>query len=165
MARTDYIALGKSEDWGDNYYKRSASYRVGVGCFSGTTPSILICRGVYGKMVLEAWDFQGQELKKRWRFDTSDGVHGDYAGQGNHSLSVGDVDDDGCDEVVYGGCCIDHNGKGLWNSRHGHGDALHLGKFDPSRKGLQIWSCFEACPFKVGAALWFPFCGKCEIAR
>ncbi|MCS2901565.1 hypothetical protein NXX91_17965 [Bacteroides thetaiotaomicron] len=99
-------------------------------------------------MVLEAWDFQGQELKKRWRFDTSDGVHGDYAGQGNHSLSVGDVDDDGCDEVVYGGCCIDHNGKGLWNSRHGHGDALHLGKFDPSRKGLQIWSCFEACPFK-----------------
>ena len=84
LARTDYIALGKSEDWGDNYYKRSASYRVGVGCFSGTTPSILICRGVYGKMVLEAWDFQGQELKKRWRFDTSDGVHGDYAGQGNH---------------------------------------------------------------------------------
>ena len=66
---------------------------------------------------------------------------------------MGDVDDDGCDEVVYGGCCIDHNGKGLWNSRHGHGDALHLGKFDPSRKGLQIWSCFEACPFKVGAAL------------
>ena len=177
LARTDYIALGKSEDWGDNYYKRSASYRVGVGCFSGTTPSILICRGVYGKMVLEAWDFQGQELKKRWRFDTSDGVHGDYAGQGNHSLSVGDVDDDGGDEVVYGGCCIDHNGKGLWNSRHGHGDALHLGKFDPSRKGLQIWSCFEACPFKVGAALrdartgetiWdFPYSGdmgRCLVA-
>lgn len=36
---------------------------------------------------------------------------------------MGDVDDD---EVVYGGCCIDHNGKGLWNPGTGCRDALHL---------------------------------------
>lgn len=143
LARTNYIERGTSQDWGDNYFKRASSYRIGVGRFSEETTSILMCRGVYAKMVLEAWDFQGGELTKRWRFDTTDGVHGSYAAQGNHSLSVGDVDGDGFDEVVYGACTIDHDGKGLNNSGFGHGDALHLGKFDPSRDGLQIWSCFE----------------------
>jgi len=143
LARTDYIELGKSTDWGDNYYKRSSSYRVGVANFSGSHASILICRGVYAKMVLESWDFRGGKLTKRWGFDTTDGVHGTYAAQGFHSLSIGDVDEDGFDEVVYGSCTIDHNGKGLNNSGLGHGDALHLGKFDPSREGLQIWSCLE----------------------
>lgn len=66
-------------------------------------------------------------------------------------MSVGDVDNDGLDEIVYGSCTIDHNGKGLNCCGLGHGDALHLGKFDPSRKGLQIWSCFESGT--VGAAL------------
>lgn len=150
LARTNYIALGKSEDWGDNYYKRSSSYRIGAGRFAATSPSIIIGRGVYAKSVVEAWDFREGQLTKRWRFDTSDGVHGAYAGQGNHSLSVGDVDDDGFDEIVYGACTIDHNGKGLNNSGFGHGDALHLGKFDPSKSGLQIWSCFEGG--SVGAA-------------
>jgi len=150
LARTDYIDRGASKDWGDNYFKRASSYRIGVGRFAEKTTSILICRGVYGKMVLEAWDYLGGKLEKRWRFDTTDGVHGSYASQGNHSLSVGDVDGDGFDEVVYGACTIDHDGKGLNNSRFGHGDALHLGKFDTSRDGLQIWSCFETG--SVGAA-------------
>lgn len=143
LARTDYIARGTSEEWGDGYFKRASSYRLGVGRFSSTNTSILITRGVYGKSVLEAWDFQNGTLTKRWRFDTSDGVHGAYAGQGYHSLSIGDVDGDGFDEVVYGSCTIDHDGKGLNNIGFGHGDALHLGKFDPSREGLQIWSCYE----------------------
>lgn len=150
LARTDYIALGTSEDWGDDYYKRSSSYRVGLGNFSGSNTSILICRGVYAKSVLEAWDFQGGKLTKRWRFDTTDGIHGAYAGQGYHSLSIGDVDEDGLDEVVYGSCTIDHDGKGLNCCGLGHGDALHLGDFDPSRPGLEIWSCFETG--SVGAA-------------
>lgn len=154
LARADYIEPGQSEDWGDNYWKRAGSIRVAVGYFSGSRPSVLICRGVYGKSVLEAWDFKnGNTLTKRWRFDSSLPEYEGWSGQGNHSLCVGDVDGDGCDEVVYGGMCVDHDGKGLWNSKHGHGDAMHLGKFDPSREGLQIWSCFEACPFDVAAAL------------
>lgn len=64
-------------------------------------------------------------------------------GQGNHNLRVGDVDGDGCDEIIYGSCAIDHNGKGLYSTRMGHGDAIHLTHFDPSRKGLQVWDCHE----------------------
>lgn len=153
-ARTDYIPTGpNSADWGDNYWKRAGSIRIGVGHFTGTHPQILICRGIYGKSVLEAWDFKGGKLTRLWNFNTANPGYEDWKGQGNHSLCVGDVDGDGCDEVIYGGMCVDHDGKGLWNSKHGHGDAMMLGKFDPSRDGLQIWSCFEACPFGVGAAL------------
>lgn len=150
LARADFIKRGKSEDWGDNYFKRAHSLRVGVGCFDGELPSVILGRGVYAKSVIEAWDFRDGQLTRRWNFDTDakltgkDGLpYSKYAGQGNHSLSVGDVDGDGFDEIVYGAMTVDHDGIGLYSSCLGHGDALHLGKFDPARDGLQIYSCFE----------------------
>ncbi len=60
-------------------------------------------------------------------FDTADN-YSDYIGQGNHNLAVGDIDDDGKDEVLYGACVIDHNGKGLYSTKIRHGDAMHLGQ-------------------------------------
>ena len=150
LARTDYIARGKSEDWGDDYFKRASSFRIGVGSFDGKLPSVIIGRGIYERSAIEAWDYRDGKLSKRWSFDTwEDKVGKDgkpykkYESQGYHSLSVGDVDGDGYDEVVWGSMTVDHDGIGLYTSELGHGDALHLGKFDPSREGLQIYSCFE----------------------
>lgn len=148
IARTDYIGRGdkstQAEYWGDSYANRIDRFLMGVGHFSSQNgkPSIVMCRGYYKNFQIVALDLQGNELKKRWHFDTYPNYQ-DYCGQGNHNLAIGDVDGDGKDEIIYGACAIDHDGKGLYTTGLGHGDALHLGKFDPDRKGLQVVCCHE----------------------
>ena len=154
LARTDFIPRETSESWGDNYWKRANSLRIGVGCFDGRQPSIFMARGVYARTVAEAWDYRDGQLTRRWHFDTSaaggedsnrDGKpNSAYAGQGNHSFSVADLDGDGLDEVMYGSMAIDHDGVGLWTTGLGHGDAQHVGHFLPDRDGLQVYHCLES---------------------
>ena len=151
LARDKFINRETSASWGDDYWKRACSFRVGVGCFDETgLPSVVLGRGVYGHSVIEAWDYRDGQLSKRWRFDTNDGgtgkdgkKHSTYASQGNHSLNVADLDGDGLDEVMYGSMAVDHDGIGLWNTGLGHGDANHVGKFLPDREGLQMFHCLE----------------------
>ncbi len=151
LARDNFIKRETSESWGDSYWKRACSFRVGVGCFDETgLPSVIFGRGVYGHSVIEAWDWRDGQLTKRWRFDTNDGGtgkdgkrHNTYASQGNHSLNVADLDGDGLDEVMYGSMAVDNDGIGLWNTSLGHGDANFVGKFLPDREGLQMFHCLE----------------------
>ena len=66
-----------------------------------------------------------------------------FGGQGNHQLSVADIDGDGRDEIIYGSMAIDDNGKGLWTDPLYHGDTMHVGDLDPLRPGLEKWGVFE----------------------
>ena len=144
MQTIDYVpGRGNLMDWGDNRGNRSDRFLACVAYLDGIHPSVVMCRGYYTRTVLAAYDWNGKELKERWIFDSNHPGCEDYAGQGNHNLRVGDVDGDGCDEIIYGSCAIDHNGKGLYTTKMGHGDAIHLTHFDPSRKGLQVWDCHE----------------------
>ena len=144
MQTIDYVPeRGNLMDWGDNRGNRSDRFWACVAYLDGIHPSVVMCRGYYTRTVLAAYDWNGKELKERWIFDSNHPGCEDYAGQGNHNLRVGDVDGDGCDEIIYGSCAIDHNGKGLYTTKMGHGDAIHLTHFDPSRKGLQVWDCHE----------------------
>jgi rhamnogalacturonan endolyase len=140
----DYIPLrGNVSDWGDSSGNRVDRFLAGVAYLDGRHPSVVMCRGYYTRTVLAAWDLIDEQLSLRWVFDSDDPGNGAYAGQGNHSLSVADVDSDGFDEIVYGSCTIDHDGTGLYSTGLGHGDALHVSDMDPNRPGLEVWACHE----------------------
>lgn len=145
LATVAYSPLrGAVKDWGkDDGGNRSERYLACVAYLDGKKPSLVMCRGYYARTALAAYDFDGINLTQRWiRDDKSSGSSSAY-GQGNHNLSVGDVDGDGCDEIIYGACCIDHDGSLLYRTGLGHGDAIHLGDLDPDREGLEVFSPHE----------------------
>ena len=133
---------GELKAWGDDRGNRSERYLAGVGYFGGQNASAFFCRGYYTRSVIAAWDWDGRELKSRWVFDTNTPKWKSYAGQGNHNLRVADVDGDGWDEITYGSMAVDHDGRGLYNTGMGHGDALHL-IASPQDNRLYIWDCHE----------------------
>ncbi len=150
--------------WGDNYGNRSERYLACVAYLDGIRPSIVMCRGYYTRATLAAYDWRDGKLTQRWLFDSDDGKASNraYRGQGNHSVSVGDVDGDGYDEIIYGAAAIDHDGTGLYSTGLGHGDALHLSDLDPTRPGLEVFNIQERFDdagmnfrdAKTGEVLW-----------
>ena len=145
MATTDYLpARGTVSSWGDNYGNRVDRFLAGIAYLDGTRPSLVMTRGYYTRAVLVAWDFRNGQLSRRWTFDSNSSGNGAAAGQGAHSLTVGDVDQDGRDEIVYGAATINDNGSLLYSTRLGHGDALHLSDFLPNRPGLEVFMVHES---------------------
>lgn len=147
--------------WGDGYGNRSDRFLACAPYLDGAKPSLVFARGYYTRTVLAAWDLVQGQLKKRWVFDSAQNP--DYAGQGNHGLSVGDVDGDGRDEIVYGSMTLDDDGSGLYTTKLEHGDALHLSDLDPTRPGQEIFAIHEkprhgmAATFRdarTGEVLW-----------
>ena len=134
---------GNVSDWGDNYGNRVDRFLAGTAYLDGATPSMIFARGYYTRSVIWAVDFDGQNLSTRWIFDSN--VEGSqYEGQGAHSLSIADLDGDGRQDVVYGAMAVDADGDPLWNSRMGHGDALHVTDFVPSRPGQEVFMVHES---------------------
>lgn len=144
MATTNYDPpRGNVGDWGDTYGNRVDRFLAGVAYLDGQRPSLVMCRGYYTRTVLAAWDWRNGALTKRWVFDSNNG-YSNFTGQGDHSLSVADIDGDGKDEIVYGAMVVDDNGTGLYSTGLGHGDALHVGDLDPEREGLEIFTPHES---------------------
>lgn len=154
LVTVDYLpARGKVGDWGDTYGNRVDRFLACVAYLDGKQPSIVMCRGYYTRTVLVAWNWRDGKLTPVWTFDSDDGTPGNraYRGQGNHSLSVGDVDGDGKDDIIYGAMCVGSDGKGLYSTGLGHGDALHLGDLDPDREGLEVFDIHEKNNHESGA--------------
>ncbi len=109
---------GDGSEWGDRNGNRVDRFLACAAYLDGQRPSIVMCRGYYTRAVLAAWDFRDGKLHSRWVFDSDDGTQGNraYRGQGNHNLTVTDVDSDGKDEIIYGSCVIDDDGKGLFST-------------------------------------------------
>ncbi|MEJ6980673.1 rhamnogalacturonan lyase [Pedobacter sp. P351] len=151
LATTDYIANRYPTDgWSghggnggsDNNGNRVDRFVAGAAYLDGKLPSVLMCRGYYGRSVIAAWDYRNGKLTSRWVFDSKDSEN-PFSGQGNHGLSIADVDNDGKDEVIYGAMVIDDNGKGMFSTNLRHGDALHVSDLDPARPGLEVFGVHE----------------------
>ena len=132
--------------WGDNYGNRIDRFLAGVAYCDGLRPSAIFCRGYYTRAYLAAWDWRNGSLSLRWTFNSNDGNSANlaYRGQGAHSLTIGDVDGDGKDEITFGACVIDDNGTGLYSTGLGHGDALHMSDMNPTRPGIEVWMVHES---------------------
>lgn len=145
MSTVDYVpGRGNVADWGDDYGNRVDRFLAGTAYLDGERPSLIMARGYYTRAVVAAWDFRDGELTRRWTFDSNSSGNGAAHGQGNHQLSVADVDADGRQEIVYGSATIDDNGSLMYSTGFGHGDALHVGDFVPARSGVEVFSIHES---------------------
>ena len=146
MATTDYLPArgGDGSAWGDNHGNRVDRFIAAVAYLDGKNPSLVMGRGYYTRLVRVAWDWRNNQLTKRWIFDSNDAENRDARGQGNHQMTVGDVDGDGKDEICNGSSAIDDDGTKLYSNRLGHGDSLHMTDMDPDRPGQEVWQCHES---------------------
>ncbi len=127
----------------DSVGNRADRFLAAVAYLDGVRPSLVMCRGYYGRSVLAAWDWRNNQLTQRWVFDSVDRPN-PYSGMGGHQLSVADVDNDGKDEIIYHAMVVDDDGTGLFTTGTRHGDALHVGDLDPARPGLEVFGIHES---------------------
>ena len=121
---------------------RQSRHQIGMAYVDGRTPAILACRGTYRAMLVDAWELHDGKLRKLWRWD-GDEENPVIRSQGAHNMVAGDVDGDGRDEILLGGCMLDDNGSLLWSAGVGHPDKIYLTDIDPSRPGMEVLLCVE----------------------
>ena len=151
LATTNYVpGRGDLGGWGgrggnggnDSTGNRADRFLACVAYLDGKRPSVVMCRGYYGRSVLAAWDWRDGKLTQRWVFDSTNAANA-FSGQGAHTVSVADVDGDGRDDIVYHSMVVDADGKGLYSTDLRHGDALHVGDLDPEHPGLEVFGIHE----------------------
>lgn len=152
-----------------SYGNRGERYLAAVAFLQGRdhNPSAIFTRGYYSYAFAWAVDFDGHRLKTRWfhasrdgkqytvtdsqghttRYDAAPPTSGSGSAtlfaNGNHNLSVADVDGDGRDELLWGSAALDDDGRVRYATGFGHGDAMHVFAMDPKRQGLQVFDVHE----------------------
>ncbi len=164
--------VGGKNDTG-SYGNRGERFLAGVASLAGPdqNASAIFCRGYYDYAFIWAVDFDGQQLHQRWLSSNKNGssytvTTYDAAGQGttkaytnmkptsgsgsgtmyqngNHNMSIADVDGDGRDEIVWGSATCDDDGTVLFGTGYGHGDAIHVADHCPDRPGLEVFQIHE----------------------
>ena len=123
-------------------YNRINRNQMGVAYLDGKTPCLLVARGTYKLMVVDAYQYHDRKLQRLWHWEGDDETP-IIRSQGAHSMHAADVDGDGRDEVILGSCVLDDNGTCLWSAGLGHPDKCFVTQVDPRRPGLQIFYAVE----------------------
>ncbi|MBQ9598986.1 MAG: bacterial Ig-like domain-containing protein, partial [Clostridia bacterium] len=159
---------GEAIEWGDangTAGNRVNRFMASVAYLDGEKPYAVYSRGYY--MAKEAYavnldrqrtsiagvSFENGRLNPKYRFDTNSKYPGSYegsqiyAGNGNHNCAVADVDGDGKDEYMTGALCMEVDEQDRFRPRWctflEHGDALHIGDYDPTHKGFEFFTVQE----------------------
>ena len=138
MARADWPPRGPR--LGD--YNRTNRNQMGVAYLDGKTPCLLVARGTYKLMVVDAYQYHDKKLERLWHWEGDDETP-IIRSQGAHSMHSADVDEDGRDEVVLGSAVLDDNGVCLWSVGLGHPDKCFVTDIVPTRPGLEIFYAIE----------------------
>jgi rhamnogalacturonan endolyase len=134
IAKTAWLSRDGFSD-----YNRYCRNFLTVAYLDGKTPSLIMQRGTYNLIKIQALDKNFNQL---WYWEAPQ-ERKKYRGQGSHGLISADVDGDGRDELVIGAAVIDDNGKGLWTLEMGHPDICYAADIDPANPGLEIFYGFE----------------------
>jgi hypothetical protein len=135
------IERQRSYDWTNRNH-------MGLAFLDGKKPSLLMQRGNYGVIRMEALD---KKLQTEWTFSTDD--YEECWGCGGHNIRVADIDGDGRDELVPGTFALDDNGTPLWSLRLYHNDGNEVADIDPDRPGLEIFYNIESGSLRNGVCM------------
>jgi rhamnogalacturonan endolyase len=138
LARVDWPP--RESRYGD--YNRQSRNQMGIAYLDGKTPCLLVARGTYKLMVLDAYQYHDKELKQLWHWEGDDETPV-IRSQGAHFMQSADVDGDGRDEVILGSAVIDDNGTCLWSAGLGHPDKALVTDIDPTHPGMEIFYAIE----------------------
>lgn len=149
-----YNRTNRASLMGDEYNKHVG--HMGVCYFDGIHPAVVMewhMRGTGGDHhyynIGVAYDFtSGKAGQLKELFNEPTGA------PAFHQIRVGDVDGDGCDEMMVGGYTMDNTGKVLFNTGIAHGDRFRISDINPERPGLETFAIQQNAPDMLGQVLY-----------
>ena len=152
--KVDWIERGQVTDWADRSGNRSSRHMLGVAYLDGKTPSVLVVRGTYGLMKVDAWTLQRPQAREDLALDQrARAVHVSRPGTAQHQDRRHRRrrlrrDPERIDR--------DRQRRPHACGARGSGTAIAsiCRDIDPDRPGLEVWYTIEDPHPRNGVSLW-----------